>query len=101
MSLLISLALSVPEKEVVLNEETLKNALTEFQKTTNQSFDEDFLLEEVFTFDHTEPQFFIEWIYCQAWFLYLTESVWSASVFLDELLHKANYYENGAPVYMY
>lgn len=101
LTLLASLALLVPEKELKLTDEVISKALSEFQKITDEAYDEDSLLEEIFTFDHTEPQFFIEWIYCQAWFLYLTESVWSASVFLDELLHKANYYEKNAPVYLF
>lgn len=97
--MLIALALSIPEKEANTDNETVKKALEEFQNITD-NFDEDYFSDEVLALEHTEPQFPIEWIYCQAWFLYLTESVWSASVFLEDLLHRMPFYEKAKCIYL-
>lgn len=84
--LLISLALAVPEKEVKLNADTIKDSLREYQRITDETMAED--LTDDLELRQLQPQFFVEWVICEAWFLFLTESVWSACSFLEELLHK-------------
>ncbi|XKL68828.1 hypothetical protein PGB90_006597 [Kerria lacca] len=89
--LLISMALSVPENEIKINKDSIKTALIKFQKITDDEMSQDYFLDD-FELVHIEPQFFVEWVYCQAWFLYLTESVSSTVSFLDEIISKLPYY---------
>ncbi len=92
LRLLMSLVLSLPENEVLLNSESIKLALSEFQGITDHLLREDDFSDE-FELDKIESQFFVEWIYNQAWFLYLTESVESTVAFLDEILSKLGRYQ--------
>lgn len=69
----------------------------EYQRVVDEIMTDDFLLDD-FELNHTEPQFIIEWIHCQAWFLYLTESVQSANSFLDEILKKLSSRDANKPI---
>lgn len=96
MRLLIALALSLPEKEVKLNDDTIKLAVAEYQRVTDDVLREDHT--DDLDMEQTQPQFLVEWVCCQAWFLFLTESVWSACSFLEELQRKFPFREEGKPI---
>lgn len=94
---MISLALYQPEKDVTISEISTRSALMEYQRVVDEIMTDDFLLDE-FELNQTEPQFIIEWIYCQTWFLYLTESVQSADSFLDEIMKKLSSRDANKPI---
>ena len=93
MRLLISLALALPQNEIKLDESTIGTASREYQRITDEMLSE--VTSNELDLQHLQPQFFVEWIICEAWFLFLTENVWSACTFLEELLRKLPTREEG------
>ena len=70
-----------------MKDDTLKIALEQFQRVTDEAISAQDQTDEL-EVDRLGPQFFVEWVMCEAWFLHLTESVWSACAFLEDLMRK-------------
>jgi len=39
-------------------------------------------------FEHLLPDFFVDWISCHAWFLFLTQSTWAGAAIIEDVLAK-------------
>lgn len=68
---------NLTEKAVVIFNNTTEELLTDEEQFAYCSLQYNYL-----------PQFFIEWVICHAWFLYLTENVQSSVSMLKDVIGK-------------
>lgn len=83
---LIALATGVLPEHVSLN--LAEEAMLVFDNVTGNILNE----EEQFAYSDLKynylPQFFIEWVVCRAWFLYLTQNVQASVSMLKDVIRK-------------